>query len=142
MDASTTSPQPLCETVGPQRPDPESPKLFFRLLRADLAYFHRVFAKWVGQSGFEIRWIVKRANHDLWNLHLLRGAVRPGCEEATARQIINSTLQRCGGGCRKKDIEISVIGNRIGAAFIFSKGHAGSLAFSRQRELWCADEWP
>ena len=94
---------------------PESPKGFFRFLRADRAHFHNVLAKWLWEAGFEIRWIRKRMNHDVWNMHLLRGTVTPGCEEQKVRQVISTTLQRCGGDCRKKEIEVSVIGNRVGA---------------------------
>jgi hypothetical protein len=62
---------------------PESPKAFFRLLRADYSYFHRAFAKWLSQAGFEVRWVRKRMNHHVWNLHLLRGNVLAGCEAQT-----------------------------------------------------------
>jgi len=121
---------------------PESPKAFFQFLHADCAYFHRVFSKWLRQAGFEIRWIRKRMHHEVWELHLMRGSVYPGWEAETAREAICDTLRRCGAPCRKKEVEISVIGNRIGAAFIFAQGTPGSLAFSRGRESWCADEWP
>jgi hypothetical protein len=142
MNAPLTDADLPFETIAPRWRGPESPKAFFQFLRADCAYFHRVFAKWLSDSGFEIRWITKRVNFHVWNLHLLRGTVLPGCEEETARQVISTTLRRCGCGCRKKEIEVSVIGNRVGAAFIFPEGHTGSLVFSRRRASWCADDWP
>jgi len=142
MNASTVDTEQPFEDIVPKWHGPESPKAFFQFLRADRAYFHRVFAKWLRDAGFEIRWVRKRMNHHVWNLHLLRGTVLPGCEEETARQVVSTTLQRCGNDCRKKEIEVSVIGNRVGAAFIFPKGTTGSLIFSKQRASWCADDWP
>jgi hypothetical protein len=142
MSESTIDSEELLATIVPQWHGPESPHAFFQFLRADRAYFHRALVKWLGAAGFEIRRVTKRMNHHVWNLHLMRGTVRSGCEHETARQVISTTLQRCGCGCRGKEIEVSVIGNRIGAAFIFTEGNAGSLVFSKQRASWCADEWP
>jgi hypothetical protein len=120
----------------------ESPKGFFRFLRAHPAYFHRVFAKWLREAGFEVRWVRKRANKDVWNVYLLRGSVPPGCEAETARQVISTTLRRSGVECPMKEIEIAVIGNRVGAAFIFEKGMPGSLSCCKGAGQWCAEEWP
>jgi hypothetical protein len=142
MSASTIDSEQLLASIVPEWHGPESPHGFFRFLRADRAYFHRAFVKWLCAAGFEMRRITKRANHHIWNLHLLRGTVRPGCEDEAARQVISTTLQRCGCDCPEKEIEVSVIGNRVGAAFIFPEGNAGSLVFSRQRASWCADDWP
>jgi hypothetical protein len=142
MNASTTDSEQLLAAIVPQWHGPESPHAFFQFLRADRAYFHRALSKMLGSVGFETRRITKRSQHHVWNLHLLSGTVRPGCEEETARQVISTTLQRCGWDCREKDIEVAVIGNRVGAAFIFAEGHTGSLIFSKQRASWCADDWP
>jgi hypothetical protein len=120
----------------------ESPKGFFRFLRAHHAYFHRAFAKWLHEAGFEVRWVRKRMNHHVWNLYLMSGTVLPGCERDTARQVIAETLNRYGVECPEKEIEVSVIENRVGAAFIFKKGIPGSLSFCKGAEQWCADEWP
>jgi hypothetical protein len=120
----------------------ESPKGFFDFLRSHPARFHRVFSKWLGEAGFEPRWLCKRANHNIWNIHLLRGSVAPGEEIDTAVDIICAALRHCGVDCRKNDIEVSAIGNRLGASFIFEQGTPGSLVFTKGREAWCADEWP
>lgn len=122
--------------------EPESPKAFFRLLRQNHAYYHRVFEKWLRQAGFEVRWIRKRVYHEVWNLHLLRGGVNPGDEAEATREVICDTVKRCGVKCSKRDVEVSVIGNRVGVAFIFNLGTPGSLSFSMGRESWCADAWP
>ena len=120
----------------------ESPKAFFAFLSAHPAHFHRVFAKWLTHAGFEIRWIRKRATHGVWNLYLLRGAVPPGEEDETARNVISATLKLWGVACAKSEVEVSIIGTRIGAAFIFESGTPGSLVYSRGRESWCPDTWP
>ena len=68
----------IVQPFGAIRPEwhgSESPKAFFEFLRADRARFHSIFSKWLRQAGFEIRWITKRMNHRVWNLHLLRGTV-------------------------------------------------------------------
>ena len=142
MNASILDPERGRGFITAQWQGPESPTGFFQFLRADWAYFHRVFSKWLQQAGFEIRWIRRRTNHDLWQLYLMRGTVIPGLEAQTARDTICATLKRCGADCRPRDIEVAVIGNRVGAAFIFDSGTPGSLVYSRGREAWCADEWP
>jgi hypothetical protein len=142
MSDSTNHSEELLATIVPQWHGAESPHAFFQFLRADRAYFHRAFLKGLAGAGFETRRITRRSAHHVWNLHLLRGTVRPGFEDETARQVISTTLQRCGCGCREKEIEVAVIGNRVGVAFIFAEGHTGSLIFSKQRESWCADNWP
>ena len=63
-------------------------------------------------------------------------------EVEAAREVIQATLDRFGVDCRKREIEVSVIGNRVGAAFIFERGTPGSLLFSKGRDSWCADAWP
>ena len=120
---------------------PESPKAFFARLRADPAHFHRIFSRWLLEAGFEIRWLKKRANH-MWNSYLLCGSVFPGWEVGTAKEVIRTTLKRCGVDYPKTEIEASVIGKTVGVAFIFRSGTPGTLAFRRGRELWCADFGP
>lgn len=121
---------------------PESPKAFFRGLRSAPSYFHEIIARWLHEAGFQVRYVRKRANHQVWNLYLLRGGVPPGTEAEAARQTLSVTLKRCGIECPKKEIEITVIGKTVGAAFIFQDGAPGTLVFTQGRELWCADAWP
>jgi hypothetical protein len=120
----------------------ESPKGFFRLLRADRTRLHRVFANSLTAGGFEIGTVRKRSTHDVWNVFFRRGGVTPGCEAQTAKIVIGRTLKDSGVKCPRRDIDVSVIGSRISAAFIFHKGIPGSLVFRRGQECWCADEWP
>lgn len=121
---------------------PEDPKAFFAFLNAHPARFHRVFGKWLSGAGFQPRWICRRVNHGVWNVHLLRGTVAPGEEIDTAVDILSAALRHCGSDHRRHDIEVTAIGNRLGAAFIFEQGTPGSLVFTKGREAWCADEWP
>lgn len=121
----------------------EDPKAFFVWLRSDPAYFHRVLAKWVvADTGWKIRWILKRKHFNVWNLHLLRHDVTPGTEAEAARNAVYSALQRCGDPCPKRDIEVSLIGGRVGVAFIFEKGVPGSLRFTEGRGIWSDEQWP
>lgn len=105
MSDSTINSEQLLASIVPEWRSPESPEAFLWFFRADRAYFHRAFVKWLGVAGFEMRRITKRANHHARNLHLLRGTVRPGCEDETARQVISTTRQRCGCDCRNNEIE-------------------------------------
>ncbi len=120
----------------------ENPKAFFAFLRADPGYSHRVISKWLRQRGFETRWVRRRVHFGVWNLHLIRGTVVPGTEDHAVRQTVRETLKRFGVDCPLNEVEVSVIGSRIGAAFIFHGGTPGSLVVSKGRENWCADEWP
>ena len=120
---------------------PESPKAFFAHLRAHPAHFHRIFAKWLCEAGFEIRWLKKQANR-VWNMYLMRGSVFPGWETETAKEVITTTMKRCGVDYPKREIEVSVIGITVGVAFVFHSGTPGTLAFRRGREFWCADACP
>ena len=88
-----------------------------------------MLAKWLCKAGFEVRWALKRVNRHVWSLDLLRGTVAPGEEDETTRLVISTTLKRCGGDGRKKEIDVAVSGKRVGVAFIFPKGNAGALNF-------------
>jgi hypothetical protein len=121
---------------------PESPKAFFRCLRSAPSYYHEMIARGLHETGFQVRYVRKRANHQVWNLYLLRGGVSPGTEAEAARQTLSVTLRRCGVECPKKEIEITVIGNTVGASFIFQDGAPGTLVLTKGRESWCADAWP
>ena len=120
----------------------ESPKGFFRFLRSDRAYFHRLFATRLGLAGFGITGVKKRAHHDIWNARLLRGSVAPGAEVQTAKGVISAAMKHCGVNYPKREVEVAVIGNRITCAFEFHKGVPGSLVFTKGRQSWSAEEWP
>jgi hypothetical protein len=142
MSAATLDAERPFGAITAQWRGPESPKAFFRGLRSAPSYFHEMIARGLHEAGFQVRYVRKRANHQVWNLYLLRGSVPPGTEAEAARQVMSVTLRRCGVECLKKEIEIAVIGNSLGATFLFQDGAPGTLAFTKGQESWCADAWP
>ena len=120
----------------------ETPKGFFKLLSADYRRFHRVFAERLGAAGFEVRWIRKRANKGIWEVHMLRGKVLPGTEQQIMRRVICGALASFGVKCPLRDVDFYVRGDRMSVAFFFDNGEIGSLSYFKGEEKWCSEPWP
>ena len=120
----------------------ESPKTFFRLLQSDHRRVHRLLAKRLNEAGFEVRRITKRANKDVWNVHMRRGSAPPGRDQQLMREAIRGVLASFDVKCSLRDLDVSLRGDRRTAAFIFDKGTIGSLSYFKGAEQWCADPWP
>ena len=89
-----------------------------------------------------VRYIRKRMHHHAWEAAVLRGSVEPGTELEAARKCIVGVLRRGGAIPHDNEVDITVIGGRAVAAFIFKLGSPGTLMFVKGRMNWCADEWP
>jgi hypothetical protein len=120
----------------------ESPKGFFKLLRADPRRVHRLIAKRLADSGFEVRRIRKRAHHGLWEAHVRRGNVSPGVELEKMRLAVCGVLGSFGVICRSRDVELCSRGDQLSAAFLFNRGEIGSMTFSKGQEKWSSERWP
>jgi hypothetical protein len=120
----------------------ESPKGFFELLRADPRRVHRLIAKRLTDSGFEVRRVRKRVHHQLWEVDIRRGSVAPGLEEEKLRLAIRGALSCFAVSCPLGDVEFCPRGgDRISGAFLLDRGVFGSLTFSKGEEKWSSERW-
>lgn len=120
----------------------ETPKGFFKLLCEDYRRFHRVFAERLSSAGFQVRRIRKRANKGVWEVYMRRGSVPPGTEQEIMRRVICRALSSFGVKCPVRDVDYSLRGDRMTAAFLFNRGAIGTLSFFKGEEKWCAEPWP
>jgi hypothetical protein len=115
----------------------ESPKRFFRLLRAEATYWPKLFSQHLAAAGFQVHRIAKQPNHaHVWEAHLKRGTVPAGWEAEAARREISAFLKRSDFKCPKSEIDVLTRGDRIMACWIFLKGVAGCLSCCAGREQW------
>jgi len=124
-------------------PRGENPKFFFfKVLKNDPKRFFRLFASTLESAGFQPVWVRKRAHHNVWNVCLRRDRILPGTEAETAADVVSTAIRRSGAECLEREVEVSVIGDRVGLSFIFEQGVPGTLVFRQGKECWCDDPMP
>jgi hypothetical protein len=117
-------------------------KALLALLRADPRRVHRLIAKRLSGSGFEVRRIRKMAHHGLWEAQVRRGNIPPGTEQEKLRLAVCGVFASFGISCRSGDIELCSRGDRLNTAFLFNRGKIGSLTYSKGQEKWSSERWP
>ena len=111
------------------RPGQDRLKVFLAEYRITGLFYHCLLAQHLTRNGFEVCHIVREDNHaDVWVLNLLRGQVSVGCEIAWTKQQVCLFLKRQGLRYPKKEVVVMVQGNRIKAAFNWSRGQPGRLS--------------
>jgi hypothetical protein len=92
--------------------------------------YHCLLAKHLARSGFEVRHIERQDNHaDVWVLRLRRGRVPVGQEIQWCQQQVCLFLKRHGLRYPKKEVVVRVEGERLKAAFNWSRGQPGWLSY-------------
>jgi hypothetical protein len=111
------------------RPGQDRLKVFLAEHRIAGLFYHCLLAKHLTRNGFEVRHIERENNHaDVWVLSLRRGQVSVGCEIEWTKQQVCLFLKRHGLRYPKKEVVVMVQGNRIKAAFNWSRGQPGRLS--------------
>jgi hypothetical protein len=96
--------------------------------------YHCLLAQHLIRDGFEVRHIERQDNHaDVWVLSLRRGLVPVGEEIARCQQQVCLFLKRFGLRYPKKEVVVMVQGDRIKAAFNWSRGQPGWLSYRRPK---------
>ena len=99
-------------------------------------YHHCRLARFLTAAGFDIRRIERQDNlADVWVVQLRRGFVPSGEEVETAKAYVHTFLLRQGVRYPKREIDVSVRGERLIVAFIWKAGTPGMLIFG---EATCA----
>ena len=109
---------------------PDALKGFLAKRDLDGLYHHCRLARFLTGAGFDIRRIERQDNHaDVWRVHMRRGFVPWGQEVETAKAYVQTFLRRQGVHCPKREICVSVRGDRMIVAFIWKPGTPGMLIF-------------
>ena len=117
--------------------EPESPKRFFKILRARALDHHRAFSRSLTRAGFGVLRVMRRANHaHVWGLYLKRGTVTPGLEAQSVRSAVCAVVKESGVKLPPREVDVLAKGDRIEAYFIYAPGVPGSLSFYQGREEW------
>jgi hypothetical protein len=96
--------------------------------------YHCLLAQYLTRNGFEVCQIERQHNHaDVWVLRLRRGQVPLGREIEWLQQHVCLFLRRHGLRYPKKEVVVMVQGNRIKAAFNWSRGQPGWVSFRRPK---------
>jgi hypothetical protein len=127
MPVNDRKPEPNPDRrVGP--PDPL--KKFLAKRNLDGLFHHCRLARFLTGAGFDIRRIERKDNHaHVWNVHMRRGFVPWGQEVETAKVYVQTFLRRQGVRYPKREILVSVRGDRMIVAFIWGAGTPGMLIF-------------
>jgi hypothetical protein len=87
-------------------------------------------ARFLTAAGFDIRRIERKDNHaHVWVVHMRRGFVPWGQEVETAKVYVQTFLRRQGVRYPKREIDVSVRGDRMIVAFIWEAGTPGMLIY-------------
>jgi hypothetical protein len=93
-------------------------------------FFHCQLAKHLARAGFEVRHVERENNHaEVWVLKVRRGQVPVGEEVRWVQKQVCLFLKRHGLRYPKKEVVVMVQGNRIKAAFNWSRGQPGWLNY-------------
>ena len=96
--------------------------------------YHCLLAQYLIRNGFEVCHIERENNHaDVWVLRLRRGQVPVGREIEWCQQQVCRFLRRQGLRYPKKEVVVMVQGDRIKAAFNWSRGQPGWLSYRRPK---------
>ncbi len=127
MPVNNRNPEPAPDRRG-RPPDPL--KKFLAKRNLDGLYYHCRLARFLTGAGFDIRRIERQDNHaDVWVIHMRRGFVPWGEEVETAKAYVHTFLRRQGVHYPKREINVSVRGERLIVAFIWEAGTPGMLIF-------------
>ncbi len=96
-------------------------------------FFHVQLAKHLAKAGFEVRHVERKGYHAVWVLKLRRGQVPAGREVDWTQKQVGLFLRRHGLRYPKKEIVVMARGDRIEAAFNWSRGEAGWVSYGRQK---------
>ncbi len=97
-------------------------------------FYHCLLAQHLTRNGFEVCHLVREDNHaNVWVLSLRRGQVSVGCEIEWTKHQVCLFLKRHGLRYPKKEVVVMVQGNRIKAAFNWSRGRPGRLSVDRPK---------
>ncbi len=127
MPVNNSQPEP-----GPTRGStPPAPlKKFLAKRSLDGLYYHCRLARFLTGAGFDIRRVERQDNHaDVWVVHMRRGFVPWGEEIETAKAYVQTFLRRQGIRYPKREIVVSVRGDRIIVAFNWEAGTPVMLIF-------------
>jgi hypothetical protein len=118
----------------PERPGRDELTRFLADHRISGLRYHCLLARHLTRNGFEVCHIERENNHaDVWVLSLRRGQVSVGCEIEWTKQQVCLFLKRHGLRYPKKEVVVMVQGNRIKAAFNWSRGQPGWLSYNRPK---------
>ena len=127
MAVNDERPQPEPNRRGTP-PDPL--KKFLAKRKLGGLYHHCRLARFLTAAGFDIRRVERKDNHaDVWVVHMRRGFVPWGEEVVTAKACVQTFLRRQGVRYPKREIEVSMQGDRMIVAFIWKAGTPGMLIF-------------
>src|ERR1035441_6364693 len=97
-------------------------------------FYHCQLAKHLARAGFEVRQVERENNHaDVWVLKLRRGQVSAGQEIDWTKRTVLVFLKRHGVRYPTKEVVVMVQGDRIKAAFNWSRGQPGWLGYDRPK---------
>jgi len=113
----------------------ENPKKTFRLMVASMG-FHRQIALRLQRAGFTVRRIVRQQIHPVWEAHLNLANVPTETGEERLRSEICHFLRKHCARCSAKEINVTVSGDRVRAAFLWEGGESGWMSFYRGEEEW------
>ncbi len=109
---------------------PDSLRKFLANRNLDGLYHHCRLARFLTGAGFDIRRVERQDSHaDVWVVHMRRGFVPWGEEVETAKVYVQTFLRRQGVRYPKREIEVSVRGERLIVVFIWEAGTPGMLIF-------------
>jgi hypothetical protein len=109
---------------------PDALKKFLAKRSLGGLYHHCRLARFLTGAGFDIRRVEREDNHaDVWVVHMRRGFVPWGEEVETAKSYVQTFLRRQGVHYPKREIDVSVRGDRMIVAFIWKAGTPGMLIF-------------
>jgi hypothetical protein len=127
MAVNDRNPEP---SENGRRAAPVPLKKFLVKRRLDCLFHHCRLARFLTGAGFDIRRIERKDNHaDVWVVHMRRGFVPWGQEVESAKVYVQTFLRRQGVRYPKREIDVSVHGDRILVAFIWKAGTPGMLIF-------------
>jgi len=95
--------------------------------------YHCLLARHLALTGFEVRHVERKGYQDVWVLKLGRGQVPAGHELDWTQKQVGLFLRRHGLRYPRKEIVVMVQGNRIEAAFKWSRGEAGWVSYDPQK---------
>ena len=110
-------------------PCQEALKQFLAERRMGGMFFHVQLAKHLAKAGFEVRHVERKGYHDVWIFRLRRGQVPAGREIEWTQNQVQRFLKRYGLRYPKKEIVVMARGDRIEAAFNWSRGQPGWLTY-------------
>ena len=97
-------------------------------------FLHCQIGKHLARAGFEVRHVEREDNHaEVWVLKVRRGQVSAGREIEWTQNQVQRFLKRYGLRYPKKEIVVMARGDRIEAAFNWSRGKAGWVSYGRQK---------